>query len=141
MIAYRYDSNGLYIGTIPCQLDPRATKEKGEDVYLLPANSTTIEPPKAKEGYNIVWNGKAWEYMEIPKPPTPPEPTPEELIEQKIAELDAQYQAQKDLLIAEYTDALIHGDSDAQELVQTEMTNLDTWYDEEYNKIVGDEEQ
>ncbi len=61
MIAYRYDNNGLYIGTIPCQLDPRASKEAGEDIYLLPANSTLTEPPQAKEGYNIIWNGESWE--------------------------------------------------------------------------------
>lgn len=66
---------------------------------------------------------------------------PEPTIDEQLAELDSQYQAQKDSLIAEYTDALIHKDSDAQSLVQTEMTELDTWYDEEYNKIVGDEEQ
>jgi hypothetical protein len=60
-----------------------------------------------------------------------PEPTKEE----KLAELDADYSAQKQELANEYTDALIHGDSDAQELVQQEMAELDEWYDEEYRKI------
>ncbi|SFA75812.1 hypothetical protein [Selenomonas ruminantium] len=64
-----------------------------------------------------------------------PEPTTEE----KIAALDASYSAQKQELANEYTDALIHADTDAQELVQQEMTELDDWYDEEYRKIEGGE--
>jgi hypothetical protein len=60
-----------------------------------------------------------------------PEPTKEE----KLAKLDSDYTAQKQELANEYTDALIHADTDAQELVQQEMTELDEWYDEEYRKI------
>lgn len=140
MIAYRYDNNGLYIGTIPCQLDPRATKEKGEDVYLLPANSTTIEPPKEKENYNIVWN-EAWEYVEIPKPPTPPEPTPEptpeEIIEQKIAQLDYQYNSDKTILMSQYTEADIDGDEDLKATIKAELVALREQYDSDYEEIIG----
>jgi hypothetical protein len=60
-----------------------------------------------------------------------PEPTKEE----KLAQLDSNYSAQKKELADEYTDALIHADTDAQELVKQEMTELDEWYDEEYRKI------
>jgi hypothetical protein len=60
-----------------------------------------------------------------------PEPTTEE----KLAKLDSDYSAQKQELANEYTDALIHADTDAQELVQKEMNELDEWYDEEYRKI------
>ena len=140
MIAYRYDSNGLYIGVIPCQLDPRATKEVGEGVYLLPANSTTVEPLKAKEGYNVVWNGEAWEYVEIPKPPAPPEPTPEEIIEHKLTELDSQYNAEITRLGNEYNTAQLRGDTDIQAALKEEMASLDSWYDEEYENIVGGDE-
>lgn len=137
MIAYRYDSNGLYIGTIPCQLDPRATKEQGKDVYLLPANSTLTEPPKAKEGYKIVWNGSEWEYVEIPQPPTPPTPTPEEIIEQKIAQLDAQYNSDKAILMSQYTEAVIDNDSDLMESVKAELVALREQYDKDYEEIIG----
>ena len=140
MIAYRYNSNGLHIGTIPCQLDPRATKEAGEEVYLLPANSTTVEPPKAKEGYNVVWNGEAWEYIEIPKPPTPPEPTPEEITERKLAELDTQYNSGKAVLMSQYTEADIDGDSELKESIKAELVALREQYDKSYKKIVGGEE-
>ena len=55
--------------------------------------------------------------------------------EEQLAQLDASYSAQKQELANEYTDALIHGDTDVQELVQQEMTELDEWYDDEYRKI------
>lgn len=137
MIAYRYDSNGLYIGTIPCQLDPRASKEAGEDVYLVPANSTLIEPLEPKEGYTVVWNGSEWEYVESPKPPTPPEPTPEEIIEQKLAQLDAQYNSDKAILMSQYTEADIDGDSDLKESIKTELVALREEYDKAYEEIIG----
>jgi hypothetical protein len=137
MIAYRYDSNGLYIGTIPCQLDPRATKEAGEDVYLIPANSTTVEPPKAKEGYNVVWNGNEWEYVEIPKPPTPPEPTPEEIIERKLAELDSQYNSDKAILMSQYTEAVIDDNTELMASIKEELAVLREEYDNAYGEIVG----
>jgi hypothetical protein len=137
MIAYRYDNNGLYIGTIPCQLDPRATKEAGEDVYLVPANSTLIEPPTAKEGYNIVWNGEEWQYVEIPKPPIPPDPTPEEIIEQKLAALDTQYNSDKAILMSQYTEAVIDDDSELMASVKAELTALREQYDKDYEDIIG----
>ena len=141
MIAYRYNSNGLHIGAIPCQLDPRATKKAGEEVYLLPANSTTVEPPKAKEGYYVIWNGEAWEYVEIPKPPAPPEPTPEEIIEQKIAELDARYNTKKTEYTTSYTAAMMRGDTETAEAIKGYMGTLDDDYDAEYDRIVGEEEE
>ena len=140
MIAYRYDNNGLYIGTIPCQLDPRATKEAGKDIYLIPANSTLIEPPQAKEGYNIIWNGESWEYAEIPKPPTPPAPTPEEIIEQKLTQLDTQYNSDKAVLMSQYTEADIDGDEDLKASVKAELVALREQYDKDYAEIVGGEE-
>lgn len=140
MISYRYNTEGLYIGTIPCQLDPRATKEAGKDIYLLPANSTLVEPPQAKEGYNIVWNGEAWEYVAIPKPPTPPEPTPEEIIEQKLAELDSQYNSDKAILMAQYTEADIDEEEDLKATIKAELVALRKQYDKDYAEIVGGEE-
>ena len=140
MIAYRYDSNGLYIGAIPCQLDPRATKEAGEDIYLIPANSTLAEPLKEKEGYNVIRNGEAWEYVEIPKPPAPPEPTPEEIAEQKLAELDNQYNTDKAILMSQYTEAMVDGDNNLMASIKAELAALREQYDKDYEGIVGGEE-
>lgn len=78
MIAYGYDDNGLYTGEKQCQKDPIESAKQGKDVWLLPANSTWDEPLEPKEGYNVKWNGTAWEYEAIPVPPPPPEPTEDE---------------------------------------------------------------
>lgn len=87
MNAYKYDANGKYIGRVECQLDPLETKKAGKEIYLIPANSTTIEPPPEKSGYDIMWKGTAWAYEKIPVPPEPEPPTLDELKAEKIMEL------------------------------------------------------
>lgn len=83
MKAYQYDSETKkYIGEIERQIDPLESQAQGVDVWLMPANSTDIVPPEAKDGYDIVFNGTGWEYKEIPKEPEP-EPLPEPTIEEK----------------------------------------------------------
>lgn len=91
MKAYKYDSESKkYIGEVNCQLDPLETKIKGEPVYLLPANATYEIPLEPKDGFNVIWNGSAWEYQEIPQPEPEPEPTPEEQRQMRINDLKAQ---------------------------------------------------
>lgn len=93
MKAYRYDSvSKKYVGEVNCQKDPVASQRTGKDVWLLPANSTFVEPLKAKDGYDVVWNGSAWEYQEVIQPEPAPEPTQEE---QRQARAQA-YQAEVD---------------------------------------------
>ena len=91
MKAYRYNpATKKYEGEVNCQLDPLETKIKGEEVWLLPANSTYETPPPSRDGFDIVWNGSAWECQEIPQPEPAPEPTPEEQKQMRITELKAQ---------------------------------------------------
>lgn len=91
MLAYKYSiETKKYIGEINCQKDPIASQRAGEDVWLLPANSTLEEPLAEKEGFDVVWNNDQWEYREIPQPEPEPEPTPEEIKERRIAELKSQ---------------------------------------------------
>ena len=83
--AYQYDEETKkYKGEINRQRDPRASEKAGLDVWLLPANSTDVPPLKEKEGFDVVWNGKKWEYQEKKKDdePKPYEPTEEEKREQ-----------------------------------------------------------
>lgn len=87
MIAYQYDSETKkYIGEIERQIDPLESLAQGADVWLMPANSTDVVPPEAKDGYDIVFNGTDWEYKEIPKEPEPEPYEPTEL-EKKQQEL------------------------------------------------------
>ncbi len=45
------------------QLDPLETELRGENVYLIPAHATTIEPPEAIPGHVRVFNSGAWEHV------------------------------------------------------------------------------
>lgn len=81
---YKYNENNCYIGTDRAFESPL---EKG--IFHIPANCTEIKPPEEKEGFNIKWNGTAWEYEEIPQEPEPPEPTLDELKAKKLTEVNA----------------------------------------------------
>lgn len=98
MKAYQYDSETKkYIGEIERQIDPLESQAQGKTIYLMPADSTDIEPLEPKDGYDVVFNGTDWEYKEIPKEPEPEPYMPTELekkqqelweTEQKLRELD-----------------------------------------------------
>lgn len=47
--------------------------------FLIPAHSTNTPPPIAKAGKTRHFAAGAWEYRDIPIPPEPPAPTPEEI--------------------------------------------------------------
>ena len=42
-------------------------------VWQIPGNMTEVQPPVAKEGYDIYWRGNKWEQVERPKPEPPPQ--------------------------------------------------------------------
>lgn len=87
MKAYQYDSETKkYIGEIDRQIDPLESQAQGKEIWLMPADSTDIVPPEAKDGYDIVFNGTDWEYKEIEKEPEPEPYVPTEL-EKKYKEL------------------------------------------------------
>lgn len=98
MKAYRYNSeNKKYEGEATCQIDPLESKIAGKEIYLLPADCTYEVPPEEKEGFDIVWNGDAWEYKEQEKPkeeepyvPTEKEKTQEEIwrLKEKLSKTD-----------------------------------------------------
>ena len=78
-LCYRYNENKEYIGSEEMFKDPLESELQKKDIWLLPADCTLIEPPKAKKGFDIVWNGEAWEYKELEKEPKPYAPTDDEL--------------------------------------------------------------
>lgn len=115
MIAYRYDDKNIYAGTQPCQRDPMASKKAGKDIYLLPGSCTYVEPPEAREGYNIIWNGETWEYEEIPVEPEPEPPEPVEIDSDQMAEAEISKSDMLDM-IAEMGETIIS--------LQTELATL-----------------
>ena len=60
---YTYDDETKeFLFSGEAELDPLETENQGENIYLLPANSTFDEPLKPKEGFAVVYND-GWEYI------------------------------------------------------------------------------
>lgn len=66
MVIYHYDRSGLYLSAGSARPDPAeglgldGTPKK----WLMPANSTAIEPPKVEKGFVAVFNGSVWQAVE-----------------------------------------------------------------------------
>lgn len=75
------------------------------------------------------------EWAELHPAPEPPEPT----VEEKLAALDAQYNADKAELVAQYTDSLMHDDEETAEAIKQEMAELDAQYDADYEAIINED--
>ena len=139
MIAYRYDDKFMYVGVQPCQRDPIASAKAGKEIYLLPAQCTHTAPPEPKEGFNIVWGGEAWEYQEIPAEPEPETPEPHvPTTEEKIAQLDSQYEQDKKTLQGYYLDFMIAGNTAGMEAIKQELADLAESYDEALVELESD---
>ena len=80
------------------------SKIAGKEIYLLPADCTYEVPPEAKEGFDIVWNGNAWEYkeQEKPKEEEPYVPTEDELKAQVRAVRNRYLEQTDKYMIADY---------------------------------------
>jgi hypothetical protein len=83
-----------------------------------------------EEKPNGYYTVEEWEEMH---PPTPYEPTTEE----KLAELDSQYNSDKAILMSQYTEASIDDDSELMASVKAELTALREQYDKDYEDIIG----
>ena len=88
------------------------------------------------DGNIEVWDDKPQGYFTIEEweemhHPTPYIPTKEE----QIAELTAEYRAEKASLCEAYTTATMSGDTETAESVAQDMADLDAWFDEKYKAI------
>lgn len=80
MKIYHYDPvTNVFIGE--GEADP-SPLEPGK--FLIPAYATEVAVPKIPAGMEAVWDGSKWFTQNIPEPvpPVPPEPTPEEKIQE-----------------------------------------------------------
>lgn len=90
------------------------------------------------DGNIEVWDTKPDGYYTVEEwqelhPYVPPAPTKEE----QLAELTAEYTAEKSNLCEAYTTATMTGDTETAQSVAADMADLDAWYDEEYKAIEG----
>ena len=60
--------------------------------------------------------------------------------DEALAMLDAQYNADKAELVAQYTDSLMHDDEETAEAIKQGMAELDAQYDADYEAIINEEE-
>lgn len=65
--------------------------------------------------------------------------TPEPTTDEKIAALDAQYNADKADLLTAYQTAQIYGDTETMKSLKADLVAIDDKYDENYESIVGEE--
>lgn len=70
--------------------------------------------------------------------PTDAPPAPELTTDEKIAALDAQYNADKSNLLNTYQTALVYGNADRMEQIKADLVALDDKYDADYEAIVGE---
>lgn len=110
-ICYRYDQEKKTFQQSEEMLkDPLESELQGKDIWLLPADCTLIEPPEAKEGFDIVWSGDAWEYkeQEKPKEEEPYVPTEKEKMQREIWELKEKL-SETDYKILKCSEASLRG--------------------------------
>lgn len=98
-------------------------------IYYSPDGNPEVWDKKP-EGY---YTEEEW--AELHPAPEPPEPTTDE----KLAELDAQYQRDKDVLMQAYLNAMLYGDTEQMVTLKADLTALDDKYDEDYETIIDEE--
>ncbi len=142
MKAYRFNPDTfIYESEQERQIDPVASRKAGKNIYLMPANCTDVEPPVNKEGFDIVFADGKWSYKEQEKKEEPSQPEPyEPTTEDKINQLDSQYEQDKKTLQGYYLDFIIAGDIEGMESIKTELTALATQYDTDIEALKGGEE-
>ena len=65
MILFTYDKNGVYVRPISPSLNPAVPfKEDGTPNFLIPPDTTEIEPPKCNEGEVAVFSNNQWNCVE-----------------------------------------------------------------------------
>ena len=86
---YAYAEGGKYVGERTLDDTDRSPIS---GAWQIPGNMTEVQPPAAKEGYDICWRDGKWEQVERPKPAPEPEPPtetePQEMDVQPIPETE-----------------------------------------------------
>lgn len=142
MLVYRYNpETKIFLYSEPAMLDPLETQKAEKNIYLMPANCTDVEPPVSKDGFDIVFVDGKWNYKEQEKEEEPSQPEPyEPTTEDKINQLDSQYERDKKTLQSYYLDFMIIGDTEGMEVIKQELADLATQYDSDIEALKGGEE-
>ena len=71
---YAYATDGKYDGERTLDDTDRSPIS---GAWQIPGNMTEMQPPAAKEGYDVCWGGGKWTQVERPEPAPEPEPPTE----------------------------------------------------------------
>ena len=71
---YAYAEGGKYLGERTLDDTDRSPIS---GAWQIPGNMTEVQPPAAKEGYDLYYKGGKWEQVEQPQPEPEPEPPTE----------------------------------------------------------------
>ena len=86
---YAYATDGKYDGERTLDDTDRSPIS---GAWQIPGNMTEVQPPAAKEGYDLYYKGGKWEQVERPTPALEPEPPtetePQEMDVQPIPETE-----------------------------------------------------
>ena len=137
MYLCKFDETGRRIGTVVEGIHFHTDEEKQaylDDGYI----KTSDEDYQYYVGnMGTGANGTGYVRGEDGKPTDAPAYTPS--TDEKIAALDSRYNANKADLLTAYQTAQLHGDTDLMESLKADLNALDEQYDEDYEKIVGEE--
>lgn len=76
MIAYQTNADGVYVGTVVCDMSPL---EPG--VWLVPAGAYTDVPPNVEDDEVVVWADGGWAVVKVqPEPAPEPEPSEHQVV-------------------------------------------------------------
>jgi hypothetical protein len=127
MIIYHYvPGSGVYCGQ---DIADESPLEPG--VYLIPALATDIEPPTLASNQIAKFENGAWKIENVPIPPIPdliPAPTADQIKQQKINDLDKEYNPKFDSLTLAWATAYMSGDTVTANARIADKTVLTTEY-------------
>ena len=136
MYLCKFDETGHRIGTVVEGIHFKTDAEK--QAYLADGY---IEISEDDWNYYVGnkgggANGTGYIRGEDGKPTDAPAHTPS--TDEKIAALDAQYNADKAELLTAYQTAQMYGDTDTMKNRKADLAALDKQYDEDYERIIGE---
>ena len=92
---YAYTADGKHLGERTLDDTDRSPIS---GAWQIPGNMTEVQPPAAKEGYDLYYKGGKWEQVEQQKPAPEPEPPTEA---GEVQEIDVQPIPETELAVME----------------------------------------
>ena len=137
MYLCKFDSDGKRIATVVEGVHYKTEAEKAKYIAdgYIETSDEDYQYYVGNKGAGA--NGTGYIRGEDGKPTDAPAYVPSK--EEQLAELDRSYNTNKADLLTAYQTAQVYGDTDLMESLKADLNALDEQYDEDYEKIVGEE--